>query len=177
LTNYLKLNTLDEQSFIMLFKKIMEAINYLHENEIVHMDIKLDNIMVDKFRNPKLIDFGFSIMNKDAKVQLMCGTPSYMSPEILGNNNIISTQTDIWSAGVVLYKMLFRKYPFIGVNNKELYLKIKKASFAFPPLNSGAVPNSNKEQRHLAITEPIKNLISMMLELNPEKRITAKEVI
>ena len=160
MTNYLKLNKLDELKIIIIFQKILEAINYLHEKEIIHMDIKLENIMIDRSANPKIIDFGLSIMQKDAKDQVLCGTPSYMSPEIIANKNKIGTKTDIWSAGVLLYKMLFHCYPFEGHNDKEIFLKIKKGVFTFPH----------------PISEQLKSFISNMIEIDSDKRINSKEV-
>ena len=74
----------------------MEALSYCHNLCITHRDIKLENIILDKSLNPKLIDFGFSTcfpthqkviidyyLYKNLKIKLFCGTPSYMAPEIL----------------------------------------------------------------------------------------------
>lgn len=58
--------------------------SYLHENSISHRDIKLENLLLDDSKNIKIIDFGFSIVSpKDKKLNVFCGTPSYMAPEIV----------------------------------------------------------------------------------------------
>lgn len=67
-----------------LFKMIMEAVEFVHSSNVVHRDIKLENILIDKKGKIKLIDFGFSIgCSKSRKLKMFCGTPSYMAPEIV----------------------------------------------------------------------------------------------
>ena len=62
----------------------MEGIEYCHNKNIVHRDIKLENIMIDSNLNIKIIDFGFGLsVLKDKKLNIFCGTPSYMAPEMI----------------------------------------------------------------------------------------------
>ena len=62
----------------------MEGIEYCHNKNIVHRDIKLENIMIDSNLNIKIIDFGFGLsVSKDKKLNIFCGTPSYMAPEMI----------------------------------------------------------------------------------------------
>ena len=86
---------------------ILDALQYLHSQNIVHRDIKLENIIMDKKNNAKLIDFGFSvIIYNDQKLKVFCGTPSYMAPEIVAKQEYNGFSVDIWSIGVLLYTML-----------------------------------------------------------------------
>ncbi len=69
---------------IKIFRGIVEGIAYCHSKNVVHRDIKLENVMIDSHNNVKIIDFGFSItIPKDKKLSIFCGTPSYMAPEIV----------------------------------------------------------------------------------------------
>jgi serine/threonine protein kinase len=75
---------LQESDAKKMFKAIVSAIAYCHFKQICHRDIKLENILLDEQGHPKLIDFGFSTcIPNEKKVKIFCGTPSYMSPEIV----------------------------------------------------------------------------------------------
>lgn len=97
------------------FKQLCESLKYIHSQGIVHRDLKLDNILIDDRNNLKLIDFGFSIcVDKDQKLKIFCGTPSFMAPEIVQKKDYNGFATDIWSLGVILFVMLSGGYPFKG---------------------------------------------------------------
>jgi len=70
-----------------------------------------------------LIDFGFACSAKE-KLKVFCGTPSYMSPEIVGKREYIGSAVDIWAVGVLLYNMLCGVMPFKAPNERDLYRKI-----------------------------------------------------
>lgn len=83
----------------------------------------------------KLIDFGFSIcMSEGQKVNVFCGTPSYMSPEIVSKTPHTPFSSDIWSLGILFTKILTGEFPFKGTNDKDLYRKIQCAKWK-PPYN------------------------------------------
>lgn len=85
---------------------------------VVHRDIKLENILLDSNHNIKIIDFGFSIIiPDDKKLKIFCGTPSYMSPEIVSKIEYVGSKADIWALGILLYVMLQGKFPFKGVSD------------------------------------------------------------
>lgn len=99
-----------------IFKQVVEGINYLHLNNFVHRDIKLENILINKKnREIKIIDFGFSVCVKaDKKLCMFCGTPSYMAPEIVSKQEYNGKYVDVWALGILLYTMLCGKFPFKG---------------------------------------------------------------
>ena len=98
-----------------MFKAIVSAIAYCHSKQICHRDIKLENILLDEQGNPKLIDFGFSTcIPNDKKVKIFCGTPSYMSPEIVQKIEYNGPPADVWALGVLLYALLTGTFPFKG---------------------------------------------------------------
>ena len=81
---------------------------------IVHRDIKLQNILLKDGLEVKLIDFGFAFVETGEKVSNFCGTPSYMAPEIVQRRDHYGKPTDVWSLGVLLFKMLIGTFPFEG---------------------------------------------------------------
>ena len=157
-----KRGVLQEPVAKFIFKQIILALKCIHENNIVHRDIKLDNILIDLDNNIKICDFGVSrIVNKYDIMLEQCGTPAYIAPEILLNEGYKGFSVDIWSAGVVLYAMLSGTVPFKGKDLKELHDVI--ISGDYPPIKS-----ISKEATHL-----IKNI----LEVDPRRRITTDKIL
>lgn len=105
----------------------------MHDKNIAHRDIKLDNLLIIENRGSsatlkhnftvKIIDFGFCITTEKLQTQF-CGTPSYMAPEIVKKQEYDAKATDIWSIGILAYRMLYGVPPFKAPTEKELYLKI-----------------------------------------------------
>ena len=84
LTFVRKRTKLSEKIAKFIFRQIIEALQYIHSKNVIHRDIKLDNILIDLNNTIKLCDFGFAkVINKDAKTYTKCGTPCYIAPEIL----------------------------------------------------------------------------------------------
>lgn len=82
---------------------------------IVHRDIKLENILIDQHFNIKIIDFGFAIQILPNKtVTIFCGTPCYMAPEIVKKLKYTPAPTDIWAFGVLVYILMTGTFPFKG---------------------------------------------------------------
>ncbi|KAG0078984.1 hypothetical protein BGZ90_003831 [Linnemannia elongata] len=100
-----------------IFRQICDAVNYLHMRNIVHRDIKSENVMVTPNNVVKLIDFGLAreSWNTTTMLYTFCGTPSYMAPEnaVNGNEkNAYGPPVDVWALGVLLFRMLTGRYPF-----------------------------------------------------------------
>lgn len=102
---------IDEREAHDIFKQVCEALNHLHKKGISHLDLKLTNIMIDDRGRVKLIDFGFS-HNRDEELERTCGTPSYMSPELIEKRNFRGRTSDIWALGVCIYRAMTGEYPF-----------------------------------------------------------------
>lgn len=160
LLNYVrKRRKLDEDCAKVIFKQIIEGLGYIHSKNILHRDIKLDNILLDGKGKVKIADFGVSKVVKPGEIMLeQCGTPAYIAPEIIRDKGYQGFKADIWSAGVVLYAMLYGTVPFKANNMQDLHKLILKAKY-----------NLKDE-----ISEEAKSLLRAMLELDIEKRITIK---
>ena len=105
----------EEEEAKMLFRQTVEAMDYLHKKNVAHRDIKLENILLDESHKIKIIDFGFSVTTqKDKLLNIFCGTPSYMSPEIATKKDYHGWHADVWALGVLLFVFLCGKFPFKG---------------------------------------------------------------
>jgi 5'-AMP-activated protein kinase catalytic alpha subunit len=122
----------------------------------------LDNILLDSEGEVKICDFGVSKIVKKGEIMTeQCGTPAYIAPEILKDKGYTGFQVDIWSSGVVLYAMLYGTVPFKANNMSELQKLILKAKYTL------------KDE----ITEEAKDLLTLLLEVDPEKRIKIPEIL
>ena len=157
-----KRSKLTEQIAKFIFKQIILSLQFIHSHNIVHRDIKLDNILIDLNNNIKICDFGVSkrIVNND-KMFEQCGTPAYIAPEILKNKGYEGFSVDIWSCGVVLYAMLSGTVPFKGNDLNELHNLIMKGKFNI--IND--------------ISNDAKHLIKSLLEVDPKKRININNIL
>ena len=148
--------------FKKIFKQIFDAMNYLHKNYMAHRDIKLENILMTREYEIKIIDFGFGMYNPENKLQnFFCGTPNYMPPEIAFKKPYVGQKADLWSLGVLVYKMYCADFPFKGKNEKELYKAIKKGKFVMASYTP----------------DYIKKIIINMIDLDPNKRMTCENVL
>ena len=148
--------------FKKIFKQIFDAMNYLHKNHMAHRDIKLENILMTKEYEIKIIDFGFGMYNPENKLQsFFCGTPNYMPPEIAFKKPYVGQKADLWSLGVLVYKMYCADFPFKGKNEKDLYKAIKKGKFTMASYTP----------------DYIRKIILGMIELDPNKRLTCEDVL
>ena len=146
------------------FKQIVQAIDYCQSKNICHRDIKLENILTIKEDIVKLIDFGFAVItNKETYQTLLCGSPSYMAPEIVKREKYIAQYSDIWSLGVLLYSMLYGRFPFKGKTQKELFENIKKCQVEFPD--------------DIKVNEKIISLMKKIFVVTPVQRPSLSEIL
>ena len=103
---------------------------YCHTEGIIHRDIKLENILINEKGEIKICDFGISKrINKDELLKDCCGTPAYIAPEVLEADPYDGYMADMWSVGIVLYTMLYGKFPFRAKEENELKEKILDGNF------------------------------------------------
>lgn len=137
------------------FEQILSAVFYCHERNIIHRDIKHQNLLLDSEYKIKLIDFGLSnFMEKGKLRSTFCGTPAYASPEMILGNKYTGPEVDVWSLGVVLYSMITGVFPFDSVGD------IIKGDFANPSHAS----------------EECKHLLRRMLVVDVKQRASVVEI-
>ncbi|PSR74458.1 hypothetical protein BD289DRAFT_487401 [Coniella lustricola] len=96
------------------FTQLVGAVAYVHQQHCVHRDLKLENILLDKHENVKLLDFGFAreYEGKSNYLQTFCGTICYSAPEMLKGEKYAGEKVDVWSLGIILYALLCGELPF-----------------------------------------------------------------
>ncbi|RCH81919.1 hypothetical protein CU098_000707, partial [Rhizopus stolonifer] len=146
------------------FKEMMLGIEYLHANDIVHRDIKPDNLLLSQQDVLKIVDFGVSEMfvKGNDKLKKSAGSPAFMAPElcVARHGEVSGRAADIWSMGITLYCMIYGKTPFDSTNILELYEMIKQADIEY---GQDIDPN-------------LLDLFHRILDRNPDTRITMKEL-
>eukprot|EP00049_Salpingoeca_infusionum_P008510 m.140436 g.140436 ORF g.140436 m.140436 type:complete len:1428 (-) comp14034_c0_seq4:366-4649(-) len=149
-----------------LIHHLASAVAYLHSMNIVHRDLKPENILVaqDELGNDvlKLADFGLSMVVTE-KLYTVCGTPTYVAPEIVSEDGDgYGLEIDAWAMGVITYIMLSGIPPFTSPkkNQKELFRRICAGKLSFP------------DQYWQNVSEEAKSLIRQLLRTDPSKRLT-----
>ena len=151
----------------------------MHDNKIIHRDIKLENILVKNeidiesgllYKVPKLCDFGFSIKQETKKITGVLGTSQYIAPEIITNDSYDGYKSDVFSLGCLLYILRFGSYPFIhrpDYYNQYLSDRIIEL-FKIP------IPEYPPS---ISISPKLKSLINNMIIIDPEKRYSLQNAI
>ena len=153
-----------------IMRQLFSAVEYCHEKGVIHRDLKPENILIESseekdrdFFHIKIIDFGTCEILKKNKLTEQIGTSFYIAPEVLKNG--YNEKCDLWSCGIILYILLCGSPPFYGKNEKEIFSKILEGNFTF------------KHKIWSKISYEGKNLVKKLLELNPDKRLSAKEAL
>jgi NIMA (never in mitosis gene a)-related kinase len=170
LSSYIKSHKgspLAEADVLMLFTQICCALKHVHDRKILHRDIKSANILlctgVRGNLEAKLADFGIArvLQGTMELASTAVGTPYYMSPELCKNENY-DAKSDVWALGCLLYEMCTQKNPFTGANFSGLALKILRGKY--PPLP-------------LSYSHHVSALVSMMLEVDAQKRPSVSQIL
>jgi protein-serine/threonine kinase len=134
---------LKEKDACRLFSQLISGVWYIHQKKIVHRDLKLENLLLDRHRNVIITDFGFANRfehKSDELMQTSCGSPCYAAPElVISDGMYVGSAVDVWSCGVILYAMLAGYLPFDddpanpdGDNINLLYRYIVNTPLSFP---------------------------------------------
>ncbi|XP_027325955.1 calcium/calmodulin-dependent protein kinase kinase 2 isoform X3 [Anas platyrhynchos] len=160
------LKPLSEDQARFYFQDLIKGIEYLHYQKIIHRDIKPSNLLVGEDGHVKIADFGVSneFKGADALLTNTVGTPAFMAPETLSETRKIFSgkALDVWAMGITLYCFVFGQCPFMDERILSLHNKIKTQTLEFPDQPE--------------VTDFLKDLITRMLDKNPESRISVPEI-
>jgi serine/threonine protein kinase len=154
---------LSEEDILDRFIEICFAVDYCHQQNIMHRDLKLENVFLTSSGHIKLGDFGMS-QNLDGPTEIMedlVGTPYYFSPEII-NGLPCGTKSDVWSLGVLLYKLMAHRYPFKGRGLPELLVRIAKGRYEALPDHFSA---------------ELRGLVDSLLTADCDARLSASDIL
>jgi serine/threonine protein kinase len=154
-----------ETRFFM--RQLLEAVIYLHDQLVIHRDLKLGNLFLDKNLNIKVGDLGLAtkLESADEKRKTICGTPNYIAPEVIQGDRATrghSFEVDVWSMGVIMFTCLVGKPPYEAKDVKATYQRILANEYKFP--------------NDILISDDAKDLIYCMLQSKPSDRPTLQEI-
>ncbi|KAJ3588759.1 hypothetical protein NHX12_009613 [Muraenolepis orangiensis] len=144
------------------FRQIVSAVHYCHQKNIVHRDLKAENLLLDADANIKIADFGFSNeFTLGNKLDTFCGSPPYAAPELFQGKKYDGPEVDVWSLGVILYTLVSGSLPFDGQNLKELRERVLRGKYRVP----------------FYMSTDCEGILRRFLVLNPTKRCTLDQVM
>ncbi|XP_053728637.1 MAP/microtubule affinity-regulating kinase 4 isoform X4 [Synchiropus splendidus] len=144
------------------FRQIVSAVHYCHQKNIVHRDLKAENLLLDANSNIKIADFGFSNeFTAGSKLDTFCGSPPYAAPELFQGKKYDGPEVDIWSLGVILYTLVSGSLPFDGQNLKELRERVLRGKYRVP----------------FYMSTDCEGILRRFLVLNPTKRCSLEQIM
>ncbi|XP_034404026.1 MAP/microtubule affinity-regulating kinase 4-like isoform X1 [Cyclopterus lumpus] len=144
------------------FRQIVSAVHYCHLKNIVHRDLKAENLLLDADANIKIADFGFSNeFTAGSKLDTFCGSPPYAAPELFQGKKYDGPEVDIWSLGVILYTLVSGSLPFDGQNLKELRERVLRGKYRVP----------------FYMSTDCEGILRRFLVLNPAKRSSLEQIM
>ena len=158
----------NENQLAVLFYQVFSGIAYLHTNNIVHRDLKLENILIseieinkktnDRYFWIKIIDFGTAkYFEKNKKEKSVVGSSYYIAPEVLKKS--YNEKCDTWSIGVILYMLIVGRAPFDGADDDEIIQNIRRGKY------------NSEHKKLLDSSKEVQDLVKKLLQVDVKKRL------
>ena len=153
-------DSISEKEAVLVLYQLLKALDYIHSMDIIHRDVKLENLLIDKDHKIKLCDFGWCSDARDNKRNILCGTYEYMAPEVV-KSQYYGCKVDIWSLGVVAFELIHKHSPFKSPDREVLLSNITRGNYYIDS----------------SVTEIYSSFIRSCLEVNPINRSSASELL
>ncbi|XP_022101989.1 striated muscle-specific serine/threonine-protein kinase-like [Acanthaster planci] len=156
-----------ESETVFFIKQVIEGVHHMHEKNIVHLDLKPENILLvsPDSDDLKVIDFGLArVVSPDRDVICKFGTPEFVAPEVVCKQPV-STASDVWSIGVMAYILLSGMSPFMGDDDKQTLMKVKRGYWDFD------------DEVWDSISDEAKEFLKAVLVLDPKKRLSLDQCL
>ncbi|XP_049410929.1 CBL-interacting serine/threonine-protein kinase 11-like [Solanum stenotomum] len=148
-----------------IFQQLISAVRYCHSRGVYHRDLKPENLLIDENGDLKVSDFGLSALTEqvqqDGLLHTLCGTPSYVAPDVLTKKGYDGAKADIWTCGIILFVLNAGYLPFHDSNLMGMYHKIINGEYKCPKWMSSE----------------LKRFLRRLLDTNPMTRITIEEIM
>ncbi|XP_073524916.1 serine/threonine-protein kinase SIK1 [Phyllobates terribilis] len=152
---------LSEEEARVKFLQILSAVEYCHSQNIVHRDLKTENLLLSEAMDVKLADFGFGNFYMEGRpLNTWCGSPPYAAPEVFLGKEYEGPLLDVWSLGVVLYVLLCGSFPFDGPNLPAVRQRVLDGRFRIP----------------YYMSQDCESLLRRMLVVDPGKRLSIAQI-